>query len=99
MPKEKNRAKSKAKFSQVQRHFLLSSVLRDNKGKHQTLANVPSIDLSLQEKVTAAEAPWAMKTAGSDYSFSSSDGTLELFRKMFPCDVSNNFSMSRTKVS
>lgn len=40
-----------------------------------------------------------MKSAGSDYSFSSSDGTPELFQKTFPCDVSSNFSMGRTKVS
>ena len=77
---------------------LLSPVLRDSKGKHQTLANVPSIDLSLQEKVKAAEALWAMKTAGSDYSFSSSDGTLELFQKMFPCVVFNNFNEQNKSV-
>ena len=28
-----------------------------------------------------------MKTAASDYSFASSDGTLQLFQKMFPLDM------------
>ena len=40
-----------------------------------------------------------MKTAASDYSFVSSDGTPQLFQKMFPGDVSVNFTVSRTKVS
>ena len=55
--------------------------------------------MSHQDKVTTAEALWAMKTAASDYSFASSDGTLHLIQKMFPGYVSDNFSMSRTKVS
>ena len=55
--------------------------------------------MSQQEKVTTAEALWAMKTVSSDYSFASSDGTPHLFQKMFPGYVSDNFSMSRTKVS
>ena len=55
--------------------------------------------MSQQEKVTTAEALWAMKTAASDYSFASSDGTPHLIQKMFPEYLSDNFSMSRTKVS
>jgi len=55
--------------------------------------------LSQQKKVARAEALWAMKTAASDYAFASSDGIPQLFQKMFPGDVSNNFTMSGTKVS
>ena len=40
-----------------------------------------------------------LKTAASDYSFASADGTPQLFQKMFPGDVSANFTMSRTKMS
>ena len=40
-----------------------------------------------------------MKTAAGDYLFASSDGTPQLFQKMFPGDLSNNLTMSRTKVS
>ena len=55
--------------------------------------------MSHQDKVTTAEALWAMKTAASDYSFASSDGTPHFIQKVFPGYVSDNFSMSRTKVS
>ena len=55
--------------------------------------------MSQQEKVTTAEALWALKTAASDYSFASADGTPQLFQNMFPGDVSANFTMSRTKMS
>ena len=53
----------------------------------------------MSHQVTTAEALWAMKTSASDYSFASSDGTPRLIQKVFPGYVSDNFSMSRTKVS
>lgn len=96
---EKHRKLSAAKFSQAQRHFVLSTTSSENKGKDQGPPSIPIQDLSQQEKVARAEALWAMKTAASDYSFASSDGIPQLFQKMFPRDVSNNFTMSRTKVS
>ena len=95
----KHRKLSAAKFSQAQRHFVLSATSSENKGKDQGPLSIPIQDLSQQKKVARAEALWAMKTAASDYAFASSDGIPQLFQKMFPGDVSNNFTMSGTKVS
>ena len=42
---------------------------------------------------------WALKVAHSNYSYSSCDGTPELFKRLFPGETAAHFSMSRTKVS
>lgn len=49
--------------------------------------------------VTQAETLWALEVASNDYSFATCDGKKELFPKMFPGDVSSNFTMSKGKVS
>lgn len=99
----KHKARYKAKFSQTQRHYTLASssnnTVRKGEGQAPVDRNVAVQDLSMQEKVLTAEALWAMKTAACDYSFASSDGTPQLFQKMFPGEVSDSFTMSRTKVS
>ena len=46
-----------------------------------------------QQIIITAEALWAMKTAASDCS---SDGTPQLFQKMFPGNVSAHFVKSQT---
>ena len=96
---EKHRKLSQARFSQTQRHFVLSATCGESRGKDKVPVNVPIQDMSQQEKVTTGEALWAMKTSSSDFSFASSDGTPHLFQKMFPGYMSDIFSMSRTKVS
>ena len=54
---------------------------------------------SLQEKIATAEIMWALKVAQSNYSYSSYDETPALFKKMFPGDVAEHFSMSKSKIS
>ena len=54
---------------------------------------------SLQEKIATAEILWALKVAQSNYSYSSCDATPALFKRMFPGDVAEHFSMSKSKVS
>ena len=70
-----------------------------SKRKDQGPVNIPIQDMSQHENVTTAEALWALKTAASDYSFASTDGSPQLSQKMFPGDVSANFTMSRTEMS
>ena len=64
---EKHRKLSQARFSQTQRHFVLSATCGESRGKHKVPVNVPIQDMSQQEKVTTAEALWAMKTSSSDF--------------------------------
>jgi hypothetical protein len=54
---------------------------------------------SLREKIATAEILWAPKVAQSNYSYSSCDATPALFKRMFPGDVAEHFSMSKSKVS
>ena len=96
---EKYRKLSQTRFSQTQRHFLLSATSGESRGKDKGPVNVLIQEMSQQEKVITAEALWAMKTAASEYSFASSDGTPHLFQKMFAGYMSDNFLMTRTKVS
>lgn len=93
-----HKTKAKTKFSETQRHFVLSE--RPGSERHQQgPRNIVVQGMSQREKVTKAEALWALKTASCEYSFASSDGTPELFRQMFPGEVSDSFTMSRTKMS
>ncbi|MEW8547687.1 MAG: hypothetical protein AB2693_29620 [Candidatus Thiodiazotropha sp.] len=56
--------------------------------------------IGVGEQVAKAEALWTMKCATSNYSFSSSDKTPELFQNMFPDSIiAKNFSISHQKVS
>lgn len=49
--------------------------------------------------VLKAETIWAMKVASSDMSYRSCEGIASTFDAMFNCPISNNFKMSRSKVS
>ena len=40
--------------------------------------------LTVQDQVSKAETLWALKTGIEDFSFRASDGSLELFQRMFP---------------
>ena len=56
--------------------------------------------LSHKEQVCKAETLWAFKVAASGYTYSSCDGTPELFQSMFPgSSVAKDFTMSKSKVS
>ena len=83
---EKHKQKASAKFAQTQRHFVLFGT-NVNKRKDQGPVNIPIQDISLQLKLSGS---W--KTAASDYSFASEDGTPQLFQEMVPWDVSANFT-------
>jgi hypothetical protein len=93
----KHKEKSLARFSSKQGHF---EVVRA-KSNQEVLENPGTfiLDASFEDKVTKAEVLWAMKTAHSNYTFSSSDGIPALFHEMMPCAISEKFTMSRTKVS
>ena len=52
----------------------------------------------LQEKIATAEVLWALKVDQSNYSCSSCDATPALFKRMFPGDIAEHFSMSKSKV-
>ena len=55
--------------------------------------------LTLQEKIATSEILCAQKVGQSNYSYSSCDATPALFKRMFPGDVAEHFSMSKSKVS
>jgi hypothetical protein len=54
---------------------------------------------SQQEQVLAAEILWALKVAESNYSYASCDGLPYLFRRMFPGQIPEHFTMSKSKIS
>lgn len=51
------------------------------------------------DQVTVAEAAWCMKVAASNYSYNSCEDLPDLFRFMFPCPYTQDFSLGRSKVS
>jgi len=53
-------------------------------------------DESLTEKICKAEILWTIKMCVEDWSFASSDGISDIFRTMFPGQISSGFSLSRT---
>ena len=75
--------------------------------KVETSSETPSTfgfkQLTLQsataDQATSAEILWMLKVSQSDYSLSSCDGLPKLFKKMFPCPASEEFTLSRTKAS
>lgn len=59
-----------------------------------------SIDPSLKDKVSAAEAMWLFKVAENDLSFRDCSSTPKLFQNMFPdSDICKRFTMSKDKAS
>lgn len=51
------------------------------------------------DQVTVAEAAWCMKVAASNYSYNSCEDLPDLFRFMFPCPHTQDFSLGRSNVS
>ena len=96
----KHKEKAKLRFDKNQKRFVKEEV--DKPSALQGGGDVKHVALqsrSQADQVTAAEVIWAMKVASSGYSFSSCDGTAAMFQEMFPGQISNDFTMSRTKVS
>ena len=56
--------------------------------------------LTVQDQVSKAETLWALKTVSENFSFRASDGSPELFQRMFPdSHIAQHMTMSRTKVA
>ena len=55
--------------------------------------------VTTKDQVRSAEILWALKVATDGFSFRSCDNLPALFQSMFPGPVSQEFSMSRTKMS
>ena len=54
--------------------------------------------VNVADGVAKGEVLWAMKIASSNFSFSSSDGTSNLFQDMFPDSmIAKQFTMSHQK--
>ena len=63
-------------------------------------AKTVSLDNTLDNKVTVAEAMWLFKVAEKDLSLRDCNHTPQLFQNMFPdSEISLKFSMSKDKVS
>ena len=55
--------------------------------------------LTVQDQVSKAETLWALKTVSENFSFGASDGSPELFQRMFPdSHIAQDMTVSRTKV-
>ena len=56
--------------------------------------------LTVQDQVSKAETLWALKTVSENFSFRASDGSPDLFQRMFPdSHIAQHMTMSRTKVT
>lgn len=59
-----------------------------------------TIDCSLKDKASAAEATWVFFTAENDLTLRCSDGSPAMFQRMFPdSKITQEFTMSRQKCS
>ena len=67
--------------------------------KESTMSKELVLMESVSDQVKAAELLWSLKVAQCDYSFRSCDDTPSIFRRMFPCTVSENFTYGRSKAS
>ena len=94
--KSKHKELSDARFGPNSRCLALESTAAP--GKKERV--VVTLDASLSDKVSAAEATWLFKVAESDFSFRDCDNTPLLFRKMFSDpEVCKHFTMGRDKAS
>ena len=96
----KHKEKAKLNLDKNQKRFVKEEVVRSSTS--QGGGDVQQVLLqsrSHTDQVTAAEVIRALKVSYTGYSFSSYDGTAAMFQKMFPGDISKDFSMSKTKIS
>ena len=56
--------------------------------------------MTVQDQISKAETLWDLKTVCENFSLRTSDGSPELFQRMFPdSNVVQHMTMSRTKVA
>ena len=56
--------------------------------------------LTVQDQVSKAETLWALKTVSENFSFRTSDGSPELFQRMFPdSHIPQHMTISGTRVA
>ena len=91
--KPKHKTVSDLRFGNDVRRFSKASESSSTK-------EVVTLDPTVSEKVSAAEAKWLFKISERDMTLRDCDFTPELFRQMFPdSQVAKQFSMSRQKAS
>jgi hypothetical protein len=88
------------------KHSAIVSMVSSTKQLQLSAASLssanPSGALKLKvndEDVLKAETIWCITVACKNFSFHSCDGIGETFRAMFPCHVSDHFSLSKSTVS
>ena len=107
---KKHTAIAKARFKSTQRHFEKkdASAIRshgaatsaDGKAVPSTnTATVTKFGESYVVQIPSQQEQNALKVCGSNFSYRSCDGLSDLFRKMFPCEASRQFSMGKSKLS
>jgi len=97
--KPKHSTKADVRFSNTVRH-LAPRAEASSSASTSSASSTLLFDLSLSDKVTAAETTWLFKVAENDLSLRDADRTPSLFQKMFPDSaIANKFAMSRQKAS
>ena len=71
------------RFAKTQKHFSTS----------ESPGSIVLQSRSHTDQVTVAEAAWCMKVAASNYSYNSCEDLPDLFRFMFPCPYTQDFSL------
>ena len=105
--KPKHKAKADVRFSSSIQHFTFQGSTSSTSNQSASSSSTTStgirtlvLDLSLNDKVTAAETTWLFKIAECDLSLRDTDQTPEMFKRMFPDSaIANSFTMSRQKAS
>lgn len=92
---------TKASFDTLQKHFILPETRKPStsQGDGDVERTLKLNTASHTDLVTNAEILWVLKVASDGYTFRSCDGHSDMFKVMFPCATSKDFSMSRTKAS
>ena len=105
--KPKHKAKADVRFSSLMQHFTAQRSTSSTSNQRASSSSTATtgtrtlvLDLSLNDKVTAAETTWLFKVAECDLSLRDADQTPEMFKRMFPDSaIANSFTMSRQKAS
>lgn len=82
--------RAKDRFSKAQPHFASSP---------STSGNIALVPKSVNDQTLQAEIWWVLKVANNDFSFASCDDLDKLFKLMFPCPYTADFTLGSKKVS
>ena len=100
---ERHKSEARYKMGKNVSYLSFTRKVSTPTSEEQSSSGSSSKQLKLQpaiaDQATSAEILWMLKVSQSDYSLSSCDGLPQLFRKMFPCPASEEFSLCRTKAS